>query len=268
MRIICVDDEALVLQLTASLCRKLPQVDEVEAFDSAQAVLDWIKENDADIALLEIDMPNMDGITLAARIKEEKPDTAVIFLTGYSQYALDAFSVHASGYLLKPISQERLSEEIDYALSRVPTKPQAHISVRTFGNFEILVDGETVTFSRSKARELLAYLVDRQGRGVSRADIFAALWEEGVYDRSMQKQLDVIIRSLRSTLEDHGIGEILEVKGGMIRICPETFDCDLYRFLGGDVETVNSYRGEYMSSYPWASMTEAYVTRLQNKDRD
>ncbi len=123
MRIICVDDEALVLQLTASLCRKLPQVDEVEAFDSAQAALDWIKENDADIALLDIDMPNMDGITLAARIKEEKPDTAVIFLTGYSQYALDAFSVHASGYLLKPISQERLSEEIDYALSRVPTKP-------------------------------------------------------------------------------------------------------------------------------------------------
>lgn len=98
MRIICVDDEALVLQLTASLCRKLPQVDEVEAFDSAQAALDWIKENDADIALLDIDMPNMDGITLAARIKEEKPDTAVIFLTGYSQYALDAFSVHASGY--------------------------------------------------------------------------------------------------------------------------------------------------------------------------
>ena len=78
MRIICVDDEALVLQLTASLCRKLPQVDEVEAFDSAQAALDWIKENDADIALLDIDMPNMDGITLAARIKEESVTSCMI----------------------------------------------------------------------------------------------------------------------------------------------------------------------------------------------
>jgi hypothetical protein len=68
----------------------------------------------------------------------------------------------------------------------------------------------------------------------------------------MQKYLDVIIRSLRETLRDAGIEDILEVKGGYLRIKPELLDCDLYRFLKGDPKAVNAYRGEYMQEYPWA----------------
>lgn len=72
--------------------------------------------------------------------------------------------------------------------------------MHTFGEFDLKVDGETVDFPRAKARELLAYLIDRQGYSVSRANVFAVLFEDKQYDRSMQKQLDVIIRSLRETL--------------------------------------------------------------------
>ncbi|MBQ8912815.1 MAG: hypothetical protein IJ054_02065 [Lachnospiraceae bacterium] len=52
----------------------------------------------------------------------------------------------------------------------------------------MFVDGNVVAFSRSKAKELLAFLIDKRGNSVMRKDIFAALWEEGDYDRSMQKQ--------------------------------------------------------------------------------
>ena len=103
--------------------------------------------------------------------------------------------------------------------------------------------------------------MDRQGGTVSRAEAFALLWEEGMYDRSMQKQLDVIIRSMRATLQQYNISEILEIQSGSMRICPERVDCDMYRFLNGDPKAVNAYRGEYMSTYSWASLTEAYVTR-------
>lgn len=261
MRAICVDDEPLVLQLTASLCRDLPQIDEVESFAGPQEALDWLKENSADLAMLDIDMPGMNGIMLAAKIKEMHPDIAIIFLTGYSQYAVDAFALHASGYLMKPISREKLSAEVDYAISGRHTPRISHVTVQTFGYFDIFVDGRLVNFTRSKAKELLAYLVDRQGSSATRSECFSVLWEDEPYDRSKQKQLDVIIRSLRSTLQEYGIGAILEQQGGTMRINPDLIDCDLYRFFEGDAGAVNDYRGEYMSAYSWASLTEAYLDR-------
>ena len=139
-----------------------------------------------------------------------------------------------------------------YACSRKAEPPSGHIVVQTFGNFEIFVDGETLAFHRAKAKELLAYLIDRNGKGVTRSGIFAALWEDGMYDHSRQKYLDVIIRSLRETLREAGIEGILGVKSGFLRVRTEMLDCDLYRFLKNDPEAVNAYRGEYMQEYPWA----------------
>ena len=268
MKAICVDDEPLILNLTVSLCRELPALDGVEGFLHARDALDYLEQNTADLALLDIDMPDMNGLILASKIKQLHPQISIIFLTGYAQYAIDAFQMHANGYLLKPIHRERLSAEVNYALSAHRTPAQARIFARTFGSFELLVDGQTVSFGRSKAKELLAYLVDRQGDRISRAEAFAALWENGAYDRSMQKQLDVIIRSLRDTLQQYHISEIFEIKSGVMRIFPDRLDCDLYRFLSGDIDAVNAYRGEYMNSYPWANITEAYMTRRKDKEAE
>ena len=265
MKVICVDDEPLVLQLTASMCRELPQFDEVECFAGPTEALEWMENNTPDLALLDIDMPTMNGITLAVRMKIIHPETAIIFLTGYAQYAIDAFSLHASGYLLKPISRERLYQEVEYALSGKHQKCHSHIQVQTFGNFDVFVEGKTVTFTRSKSKELLAYLIDRQGSSITRAEAFSILWEDEFYDRAKQKQLDVIIRSLRTTLREYEISDIVEMQGGTLRVIPEMLDCDLYRLFEGDVDTINDYRGEYMSSYSWASLTEAYIDRFIRK---
>lgn len=269
MTAICVEDEALILQLTVSLCRELPTLDEVQGFQKGQDALRWLESNTAQIALLDIDMPDMGGLALAEKIQHMHPDISIIFLTGYAQYAVEAFALHVSGYLLKPISREKLAAEIEYAISmRSSRRAPAHVTVRTFGNFEILVDGKAVTFNRAKAKELLAYLVDRRGTGVTRAEIFSVLWENGTYDRARQKQLDVIIRSLRDTLQQYRISEIYEMRSGFMRICPEQIDCDLYRFLNGEPSAMNAYQGEYMSSYAWATMTEAFVTQNRSRQKD
>ena len=261
MRAICVDDEPLVLQLVVSLCEELPRLTEVKGFGSAAEALAFLDRQGADLALLDIDMPDMNGIELAMRIKERQPDTAILFLTGYVQYALNAFQVHASGYLLKPIDREKLAAEVAYALKGRPERMPGHLTVKTFGEFDLFVDGKAVSFPRAKAKELLAYLIDRQGGSVTRATVFAALWEDAPYDRSKQKYLDVIIRSLRDTLVSHGVGELLSIQKGTLRIHPELLDCDLYRFMGGDLDAINAYRGEYMNSYSWASINEAWVER-------
>ena len=270
MRIICIDDEPLILQMTVALCRELPEKPDVCGFSTAADALKWLAERTADIALLDINLPDMNGIELAARIRTTDPNVSIIFLTGYSEYAVDAFRLHASGYLLKPVNKQRLKEEIDHAIQRRTeqadlSEKRVQIFARTFGEFDLYVNGQVVAFPRSKAKELLAYLIDRQGGSITRATAFAVLWEEGVYDRSMQKQLDVVIRSLRATLKSVGAEDILEMKQGALRICPEKLDCDLYRFLGGDVDAINTYRGEYMNAYSWASTTEAFLDRMQRR---
>ena len=141
MKVICVDDEAIVLELIISMCTEIPFVDDVKGFTDPNDVFEWLEDNNADIALLDIDMPTITGLDLAALIKKRRPDMSIIFVTGYSRYAIDAFSLHVSGYILKPVSYEMLLKEIEYALSGKPEKHYSHISAHTFGSFDLFVDG-------------------------------------------------------------------------------------------------------------------------------
>lgn len=265
LTVLCVDDERLTLQSLVALCGKIPEISFVQGFSRAKEALGWLEEHPCDLALLDIRLPEMDGIALAMKIKELRPETDIVFVTGYAQYAVDAWAIHARGYVMKPVSPDRLREEINYVLSlradRQPRRPSAHIEVKTFGSFDVLVDGEPVHFQRAKAKELLAFLVEKQGRSITREEAFRAMWEGRPYDRPGQKQLDVILRSLRGTLEEHGIGEILLLRRGAISIAPTLFSCDMYRFLLGDVTAISEYRGEYMTAYSWASLQEAYLER-------
>ena len=260
MTILCVDDEVLLARYVAKLCRDLPGVEDAVAFSLPMKALEWLESHTAELALLDIDMPGMDGMELAALIKQRYPKMSVVFLTGYSEYAVDAFRLRVSGYLLKPVDPEQLAEEVEYALSRNAARQKAHIEVKTFGNFDLFVDGIPVPFKQAKCKELLAYLVDRRGSGVTRAEAFAILWEDRLYDRPMQKQLDVIIRSLRDSLREAGMEYIFEIKGGTMRIDPDQISCDLFRFCAGDLSAFNAYQGEYMNGYSWASMTESFMT--------
>ena len=222
-------------------------------------------DHPVDLAILDINMPDMDGIALAIRIKDLYPDTVILFLTAYKEYAYDAFSAHPAGYLLKPVSLEELRAEIEHAFGEEESKPAARIQARTFGEFDLLVDGKPMVFSRAKSKELLAYLIDRQGGVVTRTALFAILFEDEPYTRQRQKYLDVIIRSLRENLDACGVGDILEMNRSGLRICPEKLECDAYQFFSGQEVAVKSYRGEYMSAYTWASMAEAYMDRMKEK---
>ena len=267
MRAICVDDERIQTEQTLALCMSLPQIDAAEGFSSAREALAWLESNHADLALLDIRMPEMNGLALAEEIKRRWPHTAILFLTAHAEYAVDAFALHPSGFLLKPPDRARLEAEIEYALSTAARMSDAHVAAKTFGNFDLLVDGEPVRFETAKCKELLAYLVDRQGSCVTRAEAASVLWEDRPYDRKMQKQMDVYIRRLRSTLRSYGIEDIFELRRGTMRILPEKLKCDAWRFFDGDHEIIRKYRGEYMNGYSWASLMESELFwKVANRD--
>ena len=117
LKVLCVDDEKLMLRHLVSLCEKTTDVSETHGFDRAKKALCWVKDHSCDLALLDINLPDMDGITLAKRIQELRPETDIVFVTGYPQYAADSWAVHPCGYLLKPITKKDLQEKLDYILS-------------------------------------------------------------------------------------------------------------------------------------------------------
>lgn len=269
MRIICVDSDAKSLDTMLRMCRRMPNRPTADGFMTAERALAWAAGHAADVALLEFNVSDMDGIELARSLLKLQANLAIVFVTDQRARAIDAWGLFPHpGCMMKPIAPDRLEAQIERALSARLPEAEAlcegqstphRIEVKCFGGFDLLVDGRTVAFPRSKAKELLACLVDQRGNRVTRRAAFSTLWEGRYYDRSMQKYFDNVVRCLLDTLAQNGAREIVEARRGSLRICPEKLACDFYGFLDGDLVNIQAFRGEYMNDYSWASITEAFV---------
>ena len=133
---------------------------------------------------------------------------------------------------------------------------QKRVTVQTFGYLNILIDGEPVVFEHEKAKELLAVLIDRQGKFVSSGEIISCLWEDEAVNENTQSRCRKAAYHLRRILAAYGLDDLLEsTPKGYRRIRTEMIDCDLYHYLNGEEAYVNRFRGAYMSDYSWAEQT-------------
>lgn len=264
MNFIAVDDERLALDnLLSKLKNARPQA-EIRGFLQPQKALEEIKNGFCpDVAFLDIEMYGISGIELALRFKEAFPKVNLVFVTGFPEYMPDAFTLHASGYITKPVSVERIQEELENLRHPLP-KRESRIQVQTFGNFEIFVEGKPLLFERSRTKELLACLVDRRGAGLTMQELAAVLYEDRPYNRSLQSQLRVHISDMIKTLNEAGAPDMIVRKRNYIAVNTNRFECDYYRFLDGDVPTMNAFTGEYMASYSWAELTTGQLCRKKS----
>ena len=246
---IAVDDEPLMLGALTKAVRASDDITHVADFTSCEDALDYIKANPADVAFLDINMRGMGGLALAEKIIEFCPDCKIVFCTGYEEYAIPAFKLHASGYLMKPVSAEDVQEEINNIKGvRQAERP---LTVKCFGNFEVYAKGEKLTFKRSKTKELFAFLIDRNGAGVTAAEIGVALWENDK-EQNSRNYIHQLFRDLRQTLKAIDMEEIFERNNYLYSLNPERIDCDYFNYLKtGRPEFI----GEYMSQYSWAEET-------------
>lgn len=246
---IAVDDEPLMLGALTKAIKASSDITFVADFTSCEDALEFIKSNPSDIAFLDINMRGMGGLSLAEKIIGFCPECKIVFCTGYEEYAIPAFKLHASGYLMKPISAKDVQEEIDNIKGiRQSQKP---ITVKCFGNFEVFAKGEKLTFRRSKTKELFAFLIDRNGAGVTVAEIGVALWENDE-DQKNQNYIHQLFHDLRQSLEAVGMEDIFERNNYLYSVNPEKIDCDYFNYLKSGKP---QFIGEYMSQYSWAEET-------------
>ena len=247
---IAVDDEVLMLGALVKAISASPDISEVASFSNCEEALAFVSNNSIDIAFLDINMRGMGGLTLAEKILSTRPNCKIVFCTGYEEYAIPAFKLHASGYLMKPIAAQDVQAEIDNI--KGVRQREKIITVKCFGNFEVYANGEKLTFKRVKTKEMFAYLVDRRGAGMTAKEICVVLFPEDTDDTKNSAYLRQLVLDMKSTLKSVGAENVFRHEKPCYRIDTTLIDCDYLSYLEvGKPE----FLGEYMMQYSWAEDT-------------
>jgi two-component SAPR family response regulator len=251
---IAVDDEALMLGALVAAIEASDDITEVNKFSNCEKALEFVKEKAVDIAFLDINMRGMGGLALAEKIIAASPDCKIVFCTGYEEYAIPAFKLHAAGYLMKPISAADVQVEIDNIIGvRHKEKP---VTVKCFGNFEVYVKNQKLMFKRLKTKELFAFLIDRNGAGMTAKQICAVLFPDDSDDNKNAAYLRQLVLDLKNTLKAVGAEGVLCHETPCYRVDTRLIRCDYISYL----ETGKpEFHGEYMTQYSWAEETCAML---------
>lgn len=209
IRVVIVDDELPALKMAESVLRAFDDVVICGAFSDQDKLLECISTIEVDLLLMDIRMPGMHGLELAERIAEIRSDIFIVFVTAYDSYAVDAYETEALDYIMKPITEERMSKTLERYKKRHEAQNKneksRRIFVHSFGRFTVESDrGEKMKFRTVKTEELLAFLIHHQGRQLPKERIMEELW----YDRDMDKAQSILyttLYQLRKDLENYGI---------------------------------------------------------------
>ncbi len=261
MEIIAVDDEQLALDSVMSALKKINIDANVAGFRKASEALEYAYSHKIDVAFLDVEMRSVSGIELADDLKRMHPSINLIFTTGYSEYAGDAMEMHASGYILKPVTPEKIRRELGDLRYKAKEPERKKFRVVTFGNFSVFYGEDPIRFKYRKSLEVIAYLIDRRGALASNGELIAALWEDdGDYEGRIS-YLNNIRADIKNTLQDLGVDNVILRQRGHLGIDPTQVSCDYYDYLDGDPAAARSYHGEYMSQYSWAELTNGSLMR-------
>ena len=236
MRVVIIDDERLAVLRLVQILEGRDDVEVVGAFTKYSELLQEFTRLRPDTVFLDIDMPGMNGLELAASLIGLDEHLEVVFITAYDQYALEAFRVNAVDYLLKPVDEGSLAQTIQRINRR---RDRAHIStsksgprphIECFGHFYVHHSSGIgpVDFPTAKAEELLAFLLIHRETNVSKWVICESLWPEHDPHKAEQNLHTTVFR-MKKTLLENGLSIQLTSKKGhyYFQLLEE---CDYVRF--------------------------------------
>jgi hypothetical protein len=145
-------------------------------------------------------------------------------------------------------------DNISSNLNKIPDKG---IFARTFGHFDLFVNGLPIIFSSSKEKELMALLIDRNGGTLSTAEAIRYLWEDETASERVSNRYRKLAMRLKNTLTKYGIEHILINNHGIRSINVSAITCDYYELLAGNEKYIKHFHNSYMSDYSWAEETLA-----------
>lgn len=281
LKVILVDDEEPALIHLERLLQNDGRVQIAGKYTSAKEALQHLSPEHADIAFLDIGMPEMNGLEAAELIQEQFPSIRIVYVTAYSAYAVEAFELYALDYLLKPVDADRIRKTIDrvqeyMALTgKHADRPEAAavadvINVRCFKRLELVTGAaskEKVKWRTKKAQELFAYLLHLKGAWVTKERLIEKLWREQEQDKAVT-YLHHSVSRIRHLLREWGAVCTVEYEDESYRLPLGGFQTDVDEFeqiasVSGGLRlsewdkyeyALSLYQGEYYEdhNYEWA----------------
>ena len=269
LRAVIVDDERPSLRIVKKVLEKTGLVKVVMEFTNPLKALGYLESSIPDVVFLDVEMPDQDGIVTANMLLEMHPHLPIVFITAYTDYAVDAFKLNAIDYLVKPITANRVEETIMRILHQNGqfTQKKESFSVQTFGSFSIVMGDERLHFRTRKAEELLCYLIDSEGEFVSREHLADQFWGDFSGDKAVFN-LNTTLHYIKKALAQYTSHSLIESDRGRYRICIEFLDCDFMKFkdfsrnineirkdnLESLFSILSIYKGSYLKAndYRWA----------------
>ncbi|HBZ02628.1 MAG TPA: DNA-binding response regulator [Lachnospiraceae bacterium] len=159
MRIaVCDDEEKFRTQAKEMIDKLAGSLDViVDAYEDGRKLLDAFDKKPYDVLFLDIEMPAMDGITLAKKLRERSDSIYIVFLTGHVEYALEGYEVNALRYLTKPVQEDKLREVIRFVMDKSTSKRQ--LMIKTDGE-ETLINVSDIIYLEAQNQYVMIYLND------------------------------------------------------------------------------------------------------------
>lgn len=232
LRAIIVDDEELSVKRLKRLLAESGQFGVCHTFVNPLEAYKFVQSNTIDVAFLDISMPEINGMRLSSLLHEHDESILVVFVTGYDEFAVQAFDMNALDYLLKPVTAERLSKTIERIRSRLRGMPAGpSITVQLFNGLKITRQdqgGSPVVLRSPKTEELFAFLVCKGA--VSREEVIDTLWRDLESEKAL-KNLNSTLYYIRKAIgSDRTAGGCIVAGRNEIRIDENGIYCDLYEF--------------------------------------
>jgi len=220
---IIVEDEKPILELMKHVIGQSPHYTIVGAYNSPIEALDQVTSLQPDVAFLDVEMPRMNGLELARMINEISEHTQIIFTTAYKDYALEAFQVQATDYILKPVTKsaiERVTNRLHKQRTAIvpPVQPVNQVAfIRCFGGLEVRNSrGELVRFPTRKTEELFAYFLCHPDSEISKWHLVELLWPDLEEERVLHNLHNTLYR-LKKLLKEQEIPlEIIKINEGYL----------------------------------------------------
>ena len=262
MNILAVDSDKKALDGIRSILDKRRPKAACYYFEDPLAALAQARETEIDVALLEVDTPELSGLDLGRYLKELNPYVNLIYLNAGESYAYDAMRQHASGYVVKPGDENDIQYELDSLRFPEIRKKLKRVYAQTFGNFEFFVDGEPVEFKYSRTKEIVAILINNKGAQTTNGEIIADLWEDGADPDKKLSYLCNLRQDLQNTFTRLKLDGIILKQRGSMAIAKDRIECDLYDWMAGPEHSKYKYIGDYMNQYSWAESVHAELDEI------